>query len=158
MFSLDRSMRYKTVEDVIKEGRDFHAKLAYKYGEYEQLVSDRHMELLLDQLKRREDSMRHSLENFREDLTSGALHTWVQFAPEGREKEFLQRLRNVDINDLDEITRLAMDIEVYLADQYRDLAQGAETKSAREAFERLQELEELEEYTLSMNLFNLRDY
>lgn len=151
-------MRYKTVEEVIQEGRDFHAKLAQQYAEYEQLATDRRIELLLDQLRRREDSMKHSLENFHDDLTPGALHTWVQFAPEGREKEFLQRLRNVDITDLDEIAKLAMDIEIYLADQYRDLAQGAETPSARDAFERLRELEELEEHTLSMNLFNLRDY
>ncbi|MFC6979875.1 hypothetical protein [Microbulbifer taiwanensis] len=123
-------MRYKTVEDVIQEGRDFHAKLAQQYGEYEQLAPNKRVELLLDQLKRREDSMKHSLENFHADLTPGALHTWVQFAPEGRDKEFLQRLRNIDINDLDEIARLAMDIEIYLADQYRDLAQGAETLRA----------------------------
>lgn len=151
-------MRYKTVEDVIEEGRVFHIQLGEKYSEYEQLASDERIELLLDQLKRREDSMAHSLENFHDDLTPGALHTWVQFAPEGREKEFLQRLSRIDIGDLDAISRLAMDIEMYLADQYRDLAQGAETPSARDAFERLRDLEELEEHTLSMNLFNLRDY
>ncbi|WP_346839773.1 hypothetical protein [Microbulbifer sp. SAOS-129_SWC] len=151
-------MRYKTVEDVIHEGRDFHARLADQYREYEQLVSDRRIELLLDQLRRREDSMRYSLENFHDDLTPGALHTWVQFAPEGREKEFLQRLRNVDLDSLDDIAKLALDIEMYLADQYRDLALGAETPSARDAFERLRDLEELEEHTLSKNLFNLRDY
>ncbi|WP_250462435.1 hypothetical protein [Microbulbifer litoralis] len=151
-------MRYKTVEDVIHEGRAFHIQLAQKYGEYEQLATDKRVELLLDQLKRRENSMAHSLENFHDDLTPGALHTWVQFAPEGREQQFLQRLRNLDIENLDDISSLAMDIEMYLADQYRDLAQGAETPSARDAFERLRDLEELEEHTLSMNLFNLRDY
>ncbi|MCX2832656.1 hypothetical protein [Microbulbifer thermotolerans] len=151
-------MRYKTVEDVIREGRDFHARLARQYGEYEQLATDKRIELLLDQLRRREESMKFSLENFHDDLTPGALHTWVQFAPEGREKELLQRLRNIDINNLDEIAQVAMDVEVYLSDQYRDLAQGAETQSAREAFERLEELEELEEHTLSINLFNLQDY
>lgn len=151
-------MRYKTVEDVIEEGRAFHVKLAEQYSEYEQLASDRRIELLLDQLKRREDSMAHSLENFHDDLTAGALHTWVQFAPEGREKEFLQRLRRININDLEAISRLAMDIEMYLTDQYRDLAQGAQTPSAQDAFERLRQLEELEEHTLSMNLYNLRDY
>jgi hypothetical protein len=91
-------------------------------------------------------------------MSPGVLHTWVQFAPEGREPEFLQRLRNVDINNLDDIASLAMDIEIYLADQYRDLLQGVETPSARTAMQRLLELEELEEHTLSMNLFNLRDY
>ncbi|MBB3063203.1 hypothetical protein [Microbulbifer rhizosphaerae] len=151
-------MRYKTLEDVIQEGRDFHAKLAQQYGEYEQLASDERIELLLDQLRRREDSMTHSLENFREDISPGALHTWFQFAPEGREQEFLKRVRNLDINKLDSIAELAMDIEMYLADQYRDLLQGADTPSAREAMERLLELEELEEHTLSRNLFNLRDY
>lgn len=151
-------MRYKTVEDVIQEGRDFHAKLAQQYEEYEQLATDKRIELLLDQLHRREDSMTHSLENFRRDITPGALHTWVQFAPEGREPEFLQRARNLDINDLDGIAKLAMDIDMYLTDQYRDLLQGADTPSARDAFERLLQLEELEEHTLSMNLFNLRDY
>lgn len=151
-------MRYKTVEDVIREGRDFHANLSRQYGLYEQLVSDKRVELLFDQLRRREESMAYTLDNFHEDLTPGALHTWVQFAPEGREPEFLQRLRNADMNDLDEIASIAMDIEFYLADQYRDLLQGAETASAREAFEHLLELEELEEHTLSRNLFNLRDY
>ncbi|MGL6162717.1 hypothetical protein [Microbulbifer sp.] len=151
-------MRYKTLEDVIQEGRDFHAKLAQQYGEYEQLASDERIELLLDQLRRREDSMSHSLENFREDISPGALHTWFQFAPEGREQEFLKRVRNLDINKLDNIAELAMDIEMYLADQYRDLLQGADTPSARDAMERLLELEELEEHTLSRNLFNLRDY
>ncbi|MDP5211164.1 MULTISPECIES: hypothetical protein [unclassified Microbulbifer] len=151
-------MRYKTVEEVIQEGRDFHAKLALQYEEYEQLATNKRVELLLDQLRRREDSMKHSLENFHADLPPGALHTWVQFAPEGREKEFLQRLRCIDIDSLDDIAKFALDIEIYLADQYRDLSQGAETPSAREAFERLRQLEELEEHTLSMNLFNLRDY
>jgi hypothetical protein len=151
-------MRYKTLGDVIDEGREFHRKLCRQYSEYEQLAPDERIGLLLDQLRRREESMTHSLENFREDMSPGVLHTWVQFAPEGREPEFLQRLRNVDINNLDDIASLAMDIEIYLADQYRDLLQGVETPSARTAMQRLLELEELEEHTLSMNLFNLRDY
>ncbi|MEW5250599.1 hypothetical protein [Microbulbifer sp. 2201CG32-9] len=151
-------MRYKTVEDVIQEGKDFHAKLARQYGEYEQLATDKRVELLLDQLHRREDSMKHSLENFRQDISPGALHTWVQFAPEGREPEFLQRARNLNVNDLEGIAKLAMDIDMYLSDQYRDLLQGADTPSAKDAFQRLLELEELEEHALSIDLFNLRDY
>ncbi|AOS97753.1 hypothetical protein AUP74_02345 [Microbulbifer aggregans] len=151
-------MRYKTVGEVIQEDKAFHARLAKQYGEYEQLVSDQRIELLLDQLHRREEAMAHTLDNLLHDVHPGALRTWVQFAPEGREPEFLQRLRNVDLNDLDEIAKLAMDIEVYLADHYRDLLLDADTPSARDTFERLLELEQLEEHTLSMNLFNLRDY
>ncbi|SDK24581.1 hypothetical protein [Microbulbifer yueqingensis] len=151
-------MRYKTVEDVIQEGRDFHKQLARQYGEYEQLAGDRRVVLLLDQLKRREKEMMHTLEHFLADVSPGALHTWVQFAPEGREPEFLQRLRNIDLKDADGIAKLALDIDMYLADQYRDLLQGADTPSARDAFLRLLELEELDEHHLSMNLYNLRDY
>ncbi|MFD1217822.1 MULTISPECIES: hypothetical protein [Microbulbifer] len=151
-------MRYKTLEDVIHEGREFHQKLCQQYEMYEQLSGNARAVLLLDQLKRREVSMIHTLENFQDDISEGALHTWVQFAPPGREQEFLQRLRNIDIGDVEAIGQLAMDIEMYLADQYQDLLQGADTPSAKNAFERLLELEQLEEHTLSMNLFNLRDY
>ncbi|MCK7597375.1 hypothetical protein M0G74_08860 [Microbulbifer sp. CAU 1566] len=151
-------MRYKTLEDVIQEGREFHLKLSRQYEEFEVLSANERACLLLDQLKRREVSMMHTLENFREDIGDGALHTWVQFAPEGREPEFLQRLRNIDVSDVEAIGQLAMDIEIYLADQYRDLLLGADTPSAKHALERLLELEQLEEHTLSMNLFNLRDY
>ncbi|UHQ55888.1 MULTISPECIES: hypothetical protein [Microbulbifer] len=151
-------MRYKTVEDVIQEGREFHQKLARQYGEYEQLAGDRRVVLLLDQLKRRENEMTHTLEEFLMDVSPGALHTWVQFAPEGREPEFLQRLRQIDLHDADGIAKLAMDIDMYLVDQYRDLLQDADTPSAKDAFQRLLELEELDEHHLSMNLYNLRDY
>lgn len=151
-------MRYKTLEDVIQEGREFHSKLSQQYEEFEQLAADERASLLLDQLKRREESMIHTLENFRLDIGEGALHTWVQFAPEGREPEFLQRLRNLDIRDVEAIGQVAMEIEIYLADQYRDLLHGVDTPSAKHALERLLELEQLEEHTLSMNLFNLRDY
>ena len=126
-------MRYKTLEDVIQEGREFHLKLSRQYEEFELLSVNERARLLLDQLKRREVSMTHTLENFRDDIGEGALHTWVQFAPEGREPEFLQRLRHTDICDPDAIGRVAMDIEML-------------------------ELEQLEEHTLSINLFNLRDY
>ncbi|WP_428818326.1 hypothetical protein [Microbulbifer sp. MCCC 1A16149] len=151
-------MRYKTLEDVIQEGREFHLKLSRQYEEFELLSINERARLLLDQLKRRELSMTHTLENFRNDISDGALHTWVQFAPEGREPELLQRLRHTDITDPDAIGKVAMDIEVYLADQYRDLLLVADTPSAKHALERLLELEQLEEHTLSMNLFNLRDY
>lgn len=151
-------MRYKTLEDVIHEGREFHRELSRQYEEFEQLAPNGRACLLLDQLKRREVSMAHTLENFREDIGDGALHTWVQFAPEGREPELLQKLRNTDIADVDAIGKVAMDIEVYLSDQYRDLLMIADTPSAKHALERLLELERLEEHTLSMNLFNLRDY
>ncbi|MBN8431854.1 MULTISPECIES: hypothetical protein [Microbulbifer] len=150
-------MRYKTLEDVIQEGREFHQKLSRQYEEFELLSVDARARLLLDQLKRREVSMTHTLENFREDIGEGALHTWVQFAPEGREPQLLQRLRNTDISDVDALGKVAMDIEMYLADQYRDLLMIADTPSARHALERLLELEQLEEHTLSINLFNLRD-
>ncbi|WOX05430.1 hypothetical protein [Microbulbifer pacificus] len=151
-------MRYKTLEDVIQEGREFHLKLSRQYEEFELVSANARACLLLDQLKRRELSMTHTLENFREDIGEGALHTWVQFAPEGREPELLQRLRNTDISDVDAIGQVAMDIEIYLADQYRDLLLIADTPSAKHALERLLELEQLEEHTLSTNLFNLRDY
>ncbi|WP_105103966.1 hypothetical protein [Microbulbifer pacificus] len=150
-------MRYKTLEDVIQEGREFHLKLSRQYEEFELVAADTRASLLLDQLKRRELSMTHTLENFREDIGEGALHTWVQFAPEGREPELLQRLRNIDISDVEAIGKVAMDIEIYLADQYRDLLMIADTPSAKHALERLLELEQLEEHTLSTNLFNLRD-
>lgn len=150
-------MRYKTLKDVIQEGREFHLKLSRLYEEFELVAPDARVVLLLDQLKRRELSMTHTLENFREDIGEGALHTWVQFAPEGREPELLQRLRNTDITDVDAIGKVAMDIEIYLADQYRDLLLIADTPSAKHALERLLELEQLEEHTLSTNLFNLRD-
>mgnify|MGYP002278923834 CR=1 FL=1 len=158
MFPRGQVMRYKTLEDVIHEGREFHRKLCRQYEEYEVLAANERACLLLDQLKRREVSMIHTLENFREDIGEGALHTWLQFAPEGREQEFLQRLRNIDIGDVEAIGQVAMDIEIYLADQYQDLLQGADTPSAKHALERLLELEQLEEHTLSVNLYNLRDY
>ncbi|WP_237055885.1 hypothetical protein [Microbulbifer sediminum] len=151
-------MRYKTVEDVIQEGKEFHKKLARQYGEYEQLAGDSRVVLLLDQLKRREDAMTHTLEEFLTDVSPGALRTWVQFAPEGKEPEFLQRLRQIDLHDADGIAKLALDIDMYLADQYRDLLDDADTPSAKDAFQRLLELEELDEHHLSMNLYNLRDY
>ncbi|GAA5526066.1 hypothetical protein Maes01_02655 [Microbulbifer aestuariivivens] len=151
-------MRYKTVGEVIEEDKAFHAQLAKQYGEFEQLVADERIELLLDQLHRREEAMAQTLDNLLHDVHPGALRTWVQFAPEGREPEFLQRLRNLSLQDLDEIARLAMDIEVYLADHYRDLLQDAQTPSAKDTFQRLLELGRLDEHTLSMNLFNLRDY
>ncbi|WGL17310.1 hypothetical protein PVT68_03200 [Microbulbifer bruguierae] len=151
-------MRYKTLEDVIQEGREFHLKLSRQYEEFELLSANSRASLLLDQLKRREISMMHTLENFRDDISDGALHTWVQFAPEGREPELLQRLRNTDITDVEAIGQVAMDIEMYLADQYRDLLMIADTPSAQHALERLLELEQLEEHTLSLNLFSLRDY
>lgn len=150
-------MRYKTLEDVIQEGREFHQKLGRQYAEFELLSADERASLLLDQLKRREVSMSHTLENFREDVGEGALRTWVQFAPEGREPELLQRLRNIDISDVEAIGEVAMDIEMYLSDQYRDLLLIADTPTAKRTLERLLELEQLEEHTLSVNLYNLRD-
>ncbi|MCH9692052.1 MAG: hypothetical protein K0U59_08350 [Gammaproteobacteria bacterium] len=151
-------MRYKTLEDLIEEGSDFHAKLSQRYGEFEQMVANERIGLLLDQLRRREESMSSALKNFCLSVPPGALHTWLQFAPEGRESEFLQRLRNVNLKDLEEISALAMEIDIYLADLYRSLLQGVDTPSARDALENLVRLEELEEHTLSMNLCNLRDY
>lgn len=151
-------MRYKTLKDLIEEGSDFHAKLGQRYGEFEQMVANERIGLLLDQLRRREESMSRALKSFCSSIPPGALHTWLQFAPEGRESEFLQRLRNVKLKDLEEISALAMEIDIYLADLYRSLLQGVDTPSARDALENLVRLEELEEHTLSMNLCNLRDY
>ncbi|GMG88722.1 hypothetical protein [Biformimicrobium ophioploci] len=151
-------MRYKTIGDVIDEGRRFHADLAHQYEELEQLTTSERNALLLDQLRRREESMTHSLDNFRQDMSPGVLRSWLQFAPEGKEPFLLDKVRSADIESTESIANAAMDVEIYLADQYRQMLQEAATPSVREALQRLLDLEELEEHTLALNINSLNDY
>ena len=150
-------MRFQTVADVLNVVKDFHASLARQFAELEQLTTSERAQLMLDYLNRHEQNLARATEQFSSDASPGLMNTWLQLAPETHPENLLEKVRNVDLNDVDSIVAVALEVDDYLVSLYGEVAAHADTDEAKEVFLNLVKLEDNERHTLSRAAFRLND-
>ena len=150
-------MRFQTLADVLEVVKTFHKALAEQFSELEQLTTSERAQLMLDYLNRHERHLSQATAQYGKDADSGLLHTWLQFAPESHPQDLVAKIRAVDMNDVDSIVAVALEVDDYLIQLYRDLLADSETDELKEGFESLIRLEDNERHTLARAAFRLSD-
>lgn len=150
-------MRFQTLADVLEVVKTFHKALAAQLAELEQLTTSERAQLMLDYLNRHEQHLSEATAQYRDDADDGLLNTWLQFAPESHPEDLVAKVRGVDLNDVDAIVAVALEVDDYLIQLYRDLLADSETDELREVFESLIQLEDNERHKLARAAFRLSD-
>jgi rubrerythrin len=150
-------MRFKTVADVLDVVKQFHSALARQFAELEQVTTSERAQLMLDYLHRHERNLAKAIEQYFNDANESVLHAWLQYAPEVHPEELLQKVRSVDLNDVDSIVRVALEIDDYLLDLYREVAAHADTDEVKDAFESFVRVENNERHNVARGAFCLED-
>jgi flagellar motor component MotA len=150
-------MRFQTVADVLNVVKEFHASLARQFQELEQLTTSERAQLMLDYLNRHEQNLARTTQQFADDTNPGLLHTWLQFAPETHPETLLEKVRTVDLNDVDSIVAVALEVDDYLIDLYGMVVDHADTDEVKEVFQSFIKLEDNERHTVARAAFRLSD-
>lgn len=150
-------MRFKTVKDVVEHARQLHKQIA---GFYKQLSNRQHQErikMLLDYLARHETNLEKMLASFEKDRSQKIWDEWFQFTTDDTLPQTLKGAAVHADMDVDEIISLALQLDDYFINLYRDMAQNASSAAVKEIFENLLAFEQQEKNRTVRAALELKD-
>lgn len=150
-------MRFGTIQDVVDFAGKLHAALSEQYAELEQLSSSERAQLMLDYLNRHEQNLAQAMGKYDADMTQGIAALWLQDVPELQPEELVEKVRGVDLGNVDNIIAVALDVDEYLIKLYQRMADEVDSDAGREVFKSLIKLEDNERHRLSRAAFRLAD-
>lgn len=150
-------MRFGTIQDVVDFAGKLHAALSEQYAELEQLSSSERAQLMLDYLNRHEQNLAQAMDKYDADMTQGIAALWLQDVPELQPEELVEKVRGVDLGNVDNIIAVALDVDEYLIKLYQRMADEVDSDAGREVFKSLIKLEDNERHRLSRAAFRLAD-
>jgi len=150
-------MRFGTIQDVVDFARKLHAALSDQYAELEQLSSSERARLMLDYLNRHEQNLAQAMDKYEGDMSKGIAALWLQDVPELQSDDLVDKVRGVDLGDVDNIIAVALDVDEYLIKLYQRMADEVDSDEGREVFKSLIKLEDNERHRLSRAAFRLAD-
>jgi hypothetical protein len=151
-------MTFQTVKDIVDHARRLHEALSRQYEELEQLTTSERAQLLLDYLHRHERRLAEALRDYEADAAHGILETWLQYAPKLDSGPLLERIRTVDLNDVEAVVAAALAVDDYLLEVFQEIEEQAEVETLREVARSLQQIERNEEHLLARDALRLHDY
>ncbi len=150
-------MRFGTIQDVVDFAAKLHAALSDQYAELEQLSSSERARLMLDYLNRHEHNLAQAMDQYEGDMTEGIAALWMQDVPELQSVELVEKVRGVDLGNVENIIAVALDVDEYLIKLYQRMADEVDSDAGREVFMSLIKLEDNERHRLSRAAFRLVD-
>ncbi len=150
-------MRFGTIQDVVDFAKNLHTALSDQYAELEQLSSSERARLMLDYLNRHEQNLAQAMDKYEGDMTKGIAALWLQDVPELQSDDLVDKVRGVDLADVDNIIGVALDVDEYLIKLYQRMADEVDSDAGREVFKSLIKLEDNERHRLSRAAFRLAD-
>lgn len=150
-------MRFGTIQDVVDFAKNLHTALSDQYAELEQLSSSERARLMLDYLNRHEQNLAQAMDKYEGDMTTGIAALWLQDVPELQSDDLVDKVRGVDLADVDNIIGVALDVDEYLIKLYQRMADEVDSDAGREVFKSLIKLEDNERHRLSRAAFRLAD-
>ena len=150
-------MRFGTIQDVLGFAGKLHAALSAQYAELEQLSSSERARLMLDYLNRHEQNLAQAMGQYADDMTQGIAALWLQDVPELQSDELVEKVRGVDLSDIENIIAVALDVDEYLIKCYQRMADEVDSDAGKEVFKSLIKLEDNERHRLSRAAFRLAD-
>ena len=143
--------RFSQIRDVLEQVSGFHGQLAAYYSQLAGTAAQERVKLLLDYLSSHERNLEKSLVDYEDDASRQVLETWVD---ETHCTKMLAGCRTMQLPSamsVEDVARIAMQIDECLLRIYRHLADKAETESVRDVFRNLVTLEQGELRKLALN-------
>lgn len=150
-------MRFKTIKDIIDFSRHLHEALSRQYAELEQLATSERAQLMLDYLNRHEQHLAAALKDYEAGAARGIMDTWLQYTPELDAHPVLERIRDMDINNVEEVVAAALATDEYLREIYQEVAERADLDELREVACSLRQIESNEQYRLARDALRFSD-
>jgi len=118
------TMPYLQTRDLLVRVRSYHQRLRDWCARHEGSRGDPRVALLVDLIRRREDSMQGSMAKLVADADPSVLDTWLQFEPDAAERADLDAYELGDEFGIDEVLARATGFELAIQAIY---ARAAET-------------------------------
>ncbi len=146
-------MAFEQVRDVIDRARAFHRELAEFYRRAENTADRERVKLVLDYLVRHERRMGEQLAAFEQGSPRRVLESWFVVSPGATIREEIARIVLRPDMTVSEVVCLALKLDEFLLQLYREASEAASAEPVREAFERLYEEGKIERAKLVLDVF-----
>jgi len=150
-------MHYQTVKDVVDHSRQLHQQISSIYKKLSEDQSQARVSMLLDYLKRHEDHLEASLEQFEKDKSQKVLESWFQYAPDQNIAEVLNDIQVNDHMTTDEVVGMALKLDDYFIDLYQDMVDHSSSGAVKDVFQNLLEMEQQEKIRVAKTALQLND-
>jgi CheY-like chemotaxis protein len=112
---------------------------------------------MLDYLNRHEQHLAEALKDYESGAAKGIMDTWLQYTPELDAHELLERVRDMDINNVEVVVATALATDEYLREIYEEVAQRTDLDDLREVARSLRQIESNEQYRLARDALRFSD-
>lgn len=142
-------MTFERARHVLHHIREVHATAAVLYHRTKERTTSARLRMLLDYLATHEQRFEKGLERFERIIPPGAMHAFFQYSPDAEHPpSSLSELSQANNITQDDILEAALELDRWIENLYRQMAENAPTATLREAFRGLQEQQEAEQRLL----------
>lgn len=149
---------FKQARDVLDYAKDFHHQLSQYYRNLNDKTDQIRVKMLLDYLAIHEDKLEANIKRIEENISGKVLGTWFKYTLcEDLRKELTSMLYRIDDMSVEEIIRMAIQLDDCLIRIYKKIAQNTDIPEIREIFNNLSELEDHEKRRFVMDSTRMYD-
>ena len=137
-------MSYSTVGDILQYSKELHVHARTLYEQIKDNSQRERVDMMLDLLSEHEKTLGAQVADLQGSASDAVLSEWHQFEPKKIE-EVLADCKSLN-NDMsvDDLVDVALKLDDFMIDFYRQIASEATSRATREIFTNLIELEENE--------------
>lgn len=137
-------MSYSTVGDILQYSKDLHIHTRKLYEQLRDNSQRERVEMMLDLLAEHEKTLGAQVADLQGSASKAVLEEWHQFEPK-KIDEVLANCSSLNADmSVDDLVNLALKLDDFMIEFYRQIASEATSRATREIFTNLIELEENE--------------
>jgi len=143
---------------VLDYAKDFHHQLFRYYKTLNDKTDRVRVKMLLDYLAIHEEKLEKNIEHIEENISAKVLGTWFKYTLcEDFRKELSFMIIRIDDMSVEEIIRMAIQLDDCLIRIYKKIAQNSDIPEIRDIFTNLSELEDHEKRRFVMDSTRMYD-
>ena len=150
-------MHYQTVKDVVDHSRQLHQDISGLYAKHSEDQTQVRVGMLLEYLKRHEDNLEQSLDQFESDKSQKVLDSWLQYTPDQDVSDVLVGLTISDHMSTDQVVDMALKLDDFFIELYQEIIDHSASSSVKVVFQNLLDMEQQEKISMAKTALQLND-
>ena len=150
-------MHYQTVKDVVDHSRQLHQDISGLYAKLSEDQTQVRVGMLLEYLKRHEDNLEQSLDQFESDKSQKVLDSWLQYTPDQDVSDVLVGLTISDHMSTDQVVDMALKLDDFFIELYQEIIDHSASSSVKVVFQNLLDMEQQEKISMAKTALQLND-
>lgn len=151
-------MSYATIKDILQYSADLHQHASNLYEQLREQTQRERVDMMLVLLSRHEQTLAASLQSVQEHVSESVLREWHQFEASSI-ADLLDNGQNLHPDmSVDELVQIALKIDDYLIQLYRQILSEASGKDSQALFQGLISLEENEKMSTVRAALSANDW